>query len=168
MPHRVALKLTASLMVTAGLTASALALDMRPNVSLDLAKRMADACEVKAAQQGWNLSIAVVDAGANLLLFRRMRNAPLASIDIAMNKASTSARMPFPTRRLANIVYGEDGKGGRTPGLAHVEGLTAFPGGLPIKVDDTLVGAIGISGATGDQDEECAQAAIDAVADDLN
>lgn len=168
MLYRVALKLTASLLVTAGLTASALALDMRPNVSLDLAKRMAEACEVKATQEGWNLSIAVVDAGANLVLFHRMPNAPLASIDIAAKKASTSARMPFPTRRLANIVYGEDGKGGRTPGLAHIEGLTAFPGGLPIKANDTLVGAIGISGATGDQDEECAQAAIDAVADDLN
>ena len=168
MLHTAARVLTASLLLSVGLTTSVLALDMRPTVSLELAKRMADACEVKAKQEGWNLNIAVVDAGADLILFRRMPDAYLGSIDIALNKARSSARLPFPTRRLANIVYGEDGKGGRTPGLAHVDGLTAFSGGLPIKAGDNLVGAIGISGATGDQDEECAQVAIDAIAEDLN
>jgi glc operon protein GlcG len=164
---RAAYALSAWLLLSAGLTTSTLALDMRPTVSLELAKRMADACEAKATQEGWKLNIAVVDAGANLILFRRMPDAYLGSIDIALNKARSSARLPFPTRRLADIVYGQDGKGGRTPGLAHVDGLTAFPGGLPIKVGDALVGAIGISGATGDQDEECAQAAIEAIADEL-
>jgi len=159
---------TTALLLLVGLMTGAFALDMRPTVSLEMAKRMADACEAKAKQEGWNLNIAIVDAGADLVLFRRMPNAFLGSIDIAQGKARSSARMPFPTRQLANIVYGEDGKGGRTPGLAHVDGLMAFPGGLPIKSGGTLVGAIGISGATGDQDEECAQVALDAVAEDLN
>ncbi|MGI9334943.1 MAG: GlcG/HbpS family heme-binding protein [Gammaproteobacteria bacterium] len=53
------------------------------------------------------------------------------------------------------------------PGLAHVDDVMAFPGGLPIKAGDVLVGAIGVSGATGDQDEECAQAGLDAVAEML-
>ncbi|MFW2390813.1 MAG: GlcG/HbpS family heme-binding protein [Methyloceanibacter sp.] len=168
MLHQTARALAAFLLLCSSLATHALALDMRPSVSLELAKRMADACEAKAKQEGWNLNIAVVDAGADLVLFRRMPNAYLGSIDIALDKARSSARLPFPTRGLADIVYGKDGKGGRTPGLAHVEGLMAFPGGLPIKADETLVGAIGISGATGDQDEECAQVAIDAIAEDLN
>ena len=143
------------------------ALDTKPVLGLDIAKKMADACEAKGKQEGWNLNIAVVDDGADLILFRRMPNAFLGSIDIAINKATSSARLPFPTRGIANIVYGEDGKGGRVPGLAHVEDIMAFPGGLPIKAGDALVGAIGVSGATGDQDEECAQVALDAVADML-
>jgi uncharacterized protein GlcG (DUF336 family) len=168
MLQKTALAVVASLLLSAGLATVALALDMRPTVSLDLAKRMADACEAKAKQEGWNLNIAVVDAGADLILFRRMPDAFLGSIDIALDKARSSARLPFPTRGIANKVYGEDRKGGAVPGLAHVKGLMAFPGGLPIKVGDTLIGAIGISGATGDQDEECAQVAIDAIAGDLN
>ena len=168
MQRQTASALAASLMLYAGLATGALALDMRPNVSLEMAKRMADACEAKAKKEGWNLNIAVVDPGANLVLFRRMPDAYLGSIDIALDKARSSARLPFPTRGIADIVYGKDGKGGRTPGLAHVDGLMAFPGGLPIKSGDVLVGAIGISGATGDQDEACAQVAIDAIAGDLN
>ncbi|MGI9334623.1 MAG: GlcG/HbpS family heme-binding protein [Gammaproteobacteria bacterium] len=146
---------------------TAQALDSKPVLGLDIAKQMADACEAKAKQEGWNLNIAVVDDGANLMFFQRMPNAFLGSIDIAINKAKTSARLPFPTRGIANIVYGEDGKGGAVPGLAHVDDVMAFPGGLPIKAGDVLVGAIGISGATGDQDEECAQAGLDAVAEML-
>ena len=168
MLHKAARVLSASMLLSVGLTTSVLALEMRPTILLELAERMANACEAKAKQEGWNLSIAVVDAGADLVLFRRMPNAHLASIDIALDKARSSARLPLPTRNIAEIVYGQDGKGGRTPGLAHVEGLMAFPGGLPIKAGDTLVGAIGISGATGDQDEECAQVAIDTIAEDLN
>ena len=146
---------------------SAQALDTKPILSLELAKQMADACEAKAKAEGWNLNIAIVDAGADLILFRRMANAYLGSIDIALNKAKTSARLPFPTRAIANIVYGEDGKGGAVPGLVHVADVMAFPGGLPIKAGDVLIGAIGTSGATGDQDEICAQVGIDAVADML-
>ena len=158
----------AFLVLSGGLVAGAHAVDMRPTVSLEMAKRMADACEAKAKQEGWTLSIAVVDSGANLILYRRMAGAHLASIDISRDKARSAARMSIPTRRIANIVYGEDGKGGRAPGLAHVDGLTAFTGGLPIKKDDALIGAIGVSGATGDQDEDCAEAAIAAIAGDLN
>lgn len=135
---------------------------------LATAKTMADACEAKAGEEGWKMNIAVVDAGADLVLFRRMDDAYLGSVEIAQRKAESSARLPFPTRTLAEIAFGKDGEPGPVPGLALIEGLAAFPGGLPIKsADGTLLGAIGVSGATGDQDEQCAQAALDAVADQL-
>lgn len=141
------------------------ALETKPVLSLQIAKKIADASEAKAVKEGWNMDIAIVDDGANLLLFRRMPNAFLGSIDIAIDKAKTSARMTMPTRVIADITYGEDRKGGPVPGLAHMKGFTAFAGGLPIKVGNTVIGAIGVSGASADQDEACAQAGIDAVAE---
>ena len=135
---------------------------------LAIAQKMADACEAKATQEGWKMNIAVVDSGADLVLFRRMDGAFLGSIDIAQMKARTSAMFPFPSRGLGEIAFGKDGEPGRAPGLAFVPGLAAFPGGLPIKTaDGAHIGGIGVSGGTGDQDEECAQAALDAVADML-
>jgi glc operon protein GlcG len=137
-------------------------------VELAMAKQMADACEAKAAQEGWKMNIAVVDDGADLVLFRRMDGAFLGSVQIAQMKAETSAKFPMPSRALGEIAFGKDGEPGRAPGLAFVPGLAAFPGGLPVKTGEGAhLGAIGVSGGTGDQDEACAQAALDAVADQL-
>ncbi len=137
-------------------------------VELAIAKQMAEACEAKAGQEGWKMNIAVVDDGADLVLFRRMDGAFLGSVDIAQMKAETSARLPFPTRALGEIAFGKEGQPGTTPGIAMVPGIAAFPGGLPIKAaDGSLLGAIGVSGGTGDQDELCAQAGLDAVVDQL-
>ena len=137
-------------------------------VDLETAKKMAAACEAKAVQEGWKMNVAVVDAGADLVLFQRMDGAFLGSVTIAQMKAQSSAMFPFPTRGLGEIAFGKDGAPGGTPGLAFVPGLAAFPGGLPVKTaDGAHIGAIGVSGGTGDQDEACAQAALDAVADQL-
>jgi glc operon protein GlcG len=137
-------------------------------VDLATAEKMADACAAKATQEGWKMNIAVVDGGADLVLFERMDGAFLGSVDIAQMKAETSAKFPMPSRALGEIVFGKDGEPGRAPGLAFVPGLAAFPGGLPIKTaDGAHIGAIGVSGGTGDQDEQCAQAGLDAVADQL-
>ncbi len=135
-------------------------------LTLDLAKKIADGCEAHFAKQtDWRtLNIAIVDDGGNLKLFRRMDNSFLISIDIALLKAGTSSGLPFSSRLVGEIAYGKDGQPGRVPGLAEVPGLAAFPGGLPIITSDGQhIGGIGVSGATGDQDEECAQAGLDAV-----
>jgi uncharacterized protein GlcG (DUF336 family) len=88
--------------------------------------------------------------------------------DIARHKAETSARFAFPARAIEQRVYGKDLKGGTVPGLALVPGIIAFPGGLAVMTDDKVqIGGIGVSGGTGDQDESCAQAGIDAVKDAL-
>ncbi|MGH6897598.1 MAG: GlcG/HbpS family heme-binding protein [Geminicoccaceae bacterium] len=137
-------------------------------VDLETAKKMADACQAKAVAEGWKMNVAVVDAGADLVLFQRMDGAFLGSIEIAQMKAESSALFPFPTRGLGEIAFGKDGEPGRTPGFAFVPGLAAFPGGLPVKTKGGAhIGAIGVSGGTGDQDEACAQTALDAVADQL-
>ena len=148
---------------------AAYALDSKPVLNLALAKKMADACEAAQEAIGYRkINIAIVDAGADLVLFRRQDGAFLGSIDIAIDKAVSSARIPYPTRAIAEIAFGKDGNPGRVPGLALSPGLVAFAGGLPIKTKSgELLGAIGVSGATGDEDETCAQAALDAISDDL-
>ena len=148
---------------------AAFALETKTIIDLDLAKKMADACEAKKATTDWRpLNIAIVDSGADLILFRRQDGAFLGSVDIAINKAKSAAMIPYPTRAIGELAYGKDGNPGRLPGIATVDFLVPFPGGLPIRTQNgDLLGAIGVSGATGDQDEECAQAALDAIIDDL-
>ena len=144
------------------------AAEVRPLMTLDLAKKMADACEAAQASAGWpKVNIAVVDRGADLVLFRRQDDAFLGSVEISINKAKSAASIPFPTRTIAELVYGTDGKPGAIPGLAFAD-VVAFAGGLPINTaSGALVGAIGVSGATSDQDEDCAKAGIAAIADQL-
>ncbi len=151
------------------LPSTAEAAESRPLLSLEMARHMADACEEMRNATDWNpIIVAIVDRGADLVLFRRQDDALLGSVDIALGKARSAAKLSFSTRSLRDIVYGKDGKPGRAPGLIHFPDFVALPGGLPVlNAAGELVGGIGVSGATGDQDEMCAQAAIDAVADML-
>ncbi len=159
----------ALLLVVAILSASAAAaadaLPTKPTLSLDAAKRAADGCEAMAREKGWKINIAIVDDGAHLVLFRHMPGSALISRDIAIRKAESAIKIPLPTRALGERAYGTGGKPAAAPGIAAIGGLTLFPGGLPIKAGSTPVGGIGVSGATGDQDEECAQAGLDAITD---
>jgi uncharacterized protein GlcG (DUF336 family) len=158
--------MAATLVVGSSQVASAL--DKVPIISLDLAKKMAAGCEAKAKEMNWKMNISVVDGGANEIFFEKMDGAYIGSRDIAFHKAQTAARFPFPTRGFQELAFGKDLKGGMVPGIAYVPDLIAFPGGLPIMTADKVqIGAIGVSGATGDQDEACAQAGIDAAKDDL-
>lgn len=145
------------------------ALDQKPVLTLDMAKKMADACEAARAKEGWRpINIAIYDGGGNLMLFRHQDSAFLGSIQIAQMKGHTAAMFPFPTRRFGIIAFGEEGKRPAAPGIAFVPGVASFPGGLPIMTAaGQQIGAIGVSGATSDQDEQCAQAGIDAIADML-
>ncbi len=144
-----------------GLASTAIALEQRPVLSLDVAKKMAAACEAKAKQEGWKMNIAIVDTGGNLKFFLRQDDAFLKSIEIAQLKAGTSAGFPFSTKQIGEITT-------KVPGIAHVPGIVTFEGGLPIMTaDGKQLGAIGVSGATAEQDGVCAQAAIDAVKSEL-
>lgn len=146
----------------ASLAAPALALDQRPVLSLDVAKKMAAACEAKAKQEGWKMNIAIVDSGGNMKYFLRQDDAFLKSIEIAQLKAATSAGFPFSTKQVGEIAAT------RVPGIAYVPGIVTFEGGLPIMTaDGKQIGAIGVSGGSAEQDGMCAQAGLDAVKNDL-
>lgn len=149
----------AALLCAAG---AAYAIEQRPFLTLDVAKKMAAACEAKAKQEGWKMNVAIVDSGGNLKYFLRQDDAFLKSIEIAQMKAGTSAGFPFSTKQVGEIAAT------RVPGIAYVPGIATFEGGLPIMTaDGKHIGAIGVSGATAEQDGICAQAGLDAVKGDL-
>lgn len=143
----------------------AYSIEMKPKITLELAKKMVDACEHKKSSTDWRpLNIAIVDDGANLVLFRRQDGAFLGSIEIAINKAKSSVLIPYPTKIIEEIIYGTKDSPPRVPGLETVDFLVPFAGGLPIVTEGgELIGGIGVSGATSSQDEECALAAINSV-----
>jgi uncharacterized protein GlcG (DUF336 family) len=147
---------------------AAMATETKPALSLDIAKKMIAACEAKAKQEGWKMNVAVVDDGANLVAFERMDGAFLGSIQVAQHKAVTSANFPFSTRAFGDLAFGKEGKPGVVPGIANFPGIVTFAGGLPIMTANKVqIGGIGVSGGTSDQDEQCAQAGIDAVKGEL-
>jgi uncharacterized protein GlcG (DUF336 family) len=96
------------------------------------------------------VSVAVVDTHGALLYFERMENTQYASNDIAIGKARAAATYQRPTRAFADVIN----KGG--PATATLPGIFASPGGVPLMVDGKVIGAVGVSGVTGDQDEQCA------------
>ncbi len=145
------------------LTLPVYALTTKPVMTLVIAQRMAQACDAKAQSEGWRpLNIAIFDGGGNLKYFQRQDDAYLGNIEIAQLKGRSSVLLPYPTRAI-----GEDNAYGdpkRPHGIELVPGIVVFPGGLPVKTQSgQLIGGIGVSGATSDQDEQCAQAGIDAV-----
>ena len=131
-------------------------------ITLADARRIIDAAEKKAQDIGQPMNIAVVDAGGNLLAFERMDGAWLGSIDIAINKAWTSRAFDIDTKTLATLTQpGEDFYG------LHVSNdgkVMIFAGGVPLKRNGEVIGAIGVSGGSGKQDQAVAEAGAKALA----
>ena len=111
---------------------------------------------LKASELGVPACIAVVDAGAHLVSFQRMDGAFLGAIDVAQRKARTSALFPLGSGDFGELIADQ-----RLTGMEQSNGgLAAFHGGLPISKEDSLVGAIGVSGGTAEQDLEIARFAL--------
>jgi len=126
-------------------------------VSLEAAKTMVAAAEAEAKKHNWNMAIAIVDSHGTLLLFHRMDDVQIGSVDIAIEKARSAARFRRPTQVFADAL-----KGGNQ-GLLSLQGAVAVAGGVPITVDGKVIGAVGCSGMASDQDATVAQAGVDAL-----
>lgn len=129
-------------------------------VSLEAARKVIRAGQEKAKSIGVPMNIAVVDAGTNLVAFERMEGAWIGSIDIAINKAFTSRAFDIETKTL-----GENSQsGGQFFGIhASNHGrVMVFAGGVPLKHKGQVVGAVGVSGGLGQQDQAVAEAAAKA------
>ena len=126
------------------------------DISLEQAKAVVKAALAKAEAIGTKMDIAVVDAGANLKAFARMDGAWIGSIDISMKKARTARCFDMPTGEIGKLSQ----PGGPLFNIEHSnDGLITFPGGVPIKTSDgTVIGAIGVSGSTVEDDHAVAEA----------
>src|ERR1700742_3661801 len=125
-------------------------------ITLEDAKRIIAAAEKKASEIGQPMNIAVVDAGGNLVSHARMDKAWIGSVDISINKAWTSRAFDIATKDLAQ----HSQSGGQFFGIyASNHGrVMIFAGGIPLKRGGEVVGAIGVSGGSGDQDPPVAEA----------
>ena len=133
---------------------------MPSQVSLLAAMSAIDAAQRQATKIGVPMNIAVVDEGANLVAFARMDGAWLGSISIAINKAYTARAFDMTTQELAKICQPGQPAFGLESSTDHK--TVIFPGGIPLKVDGQIVGAIGASGGMPDQDHQVASAGADA------
>jgi len=132
------------------------ALDTRKQVTLEAAQSVIDAARQRARAIDVPMNIAIVDEGGNLVAFARMDGAWLGSIDIAQGKAYTARAFDMGTDELAPMCQ----PGQPLFGIhASNQGrLIIFPGGVPLKSDGAVVGAIGASGGNPDEDQQVAQA----------
>jgi uncharacterized protein GlcG (DUF336 family) len=129
-------------------------------ITLNDAKRIIAAGEIKAAEIGQPMNIAVADEGGNLLAHVRMDGAWIGSIDIAIKKAFTSKAFDIATKDLAQ----HSQSGNQFFGIHASNGgrIMIFAGGIPIKRDGRVVGAVGVSGGSGEQDHAVAEAGASA------
>ena len=142
---------------------AASAQDMKPFLTLKTAKAMAEAADKKASDLGIKVHIAIVDDGGNLKYFLRQDGAPLVAEKISQMKAFTAVAMEKSTADVGEVSKAE------TPGIELVPNLIKFGGGIPIKnAKGQILGGIGVSGASKEDDATCAQAGLDAVKAMLN
>jgi uncharacterized protein GlcG (DUF336 family) len=127
-----------------------------PGITLEQAKKAVDAAEAEARKNGWTMAIAVVSNGGWLVHFSKMDNTQFASIEIAQHKARASAIFRRPTKVFEDRLAG----GGAGLAVLTLDGAIAVEGGVPLMVGGKVIGAIGCSGGTAQQDGQACAAGV--------
>lgn len=130
------------------------------SLTLDTALLIAKAAICKGNQLGIKMNAVVVDTAGNRLVSLREPGAPMPAMDFAEKKAYTAANFKLPTEKWAEVLEGRDIVAN---GLAQHEKVALFGGGLPVVIDGTVVGAIGVSGGRVPDDITCAEAGLHAL-----
>ena len=130
-----------------------------PPIVVETAKKAAAVALAEAKKIGWFMAIAVVDPSGTLVYYEKMDNTKTGSAHVAIDKAKTAAMFKRPSKVFQDAVAG-GGPGLRVLGL---QGATPIEGGVPIIINGQIVGAIGVSGGSSEQDGVCAQAGANAV-----
>jgi len=124
---------------------------------LEVARQVAAAAGKHARENKWNVCIAIVDDGGNLIYFERMDGTQTGSVVVSQRKAQTAIAFKRPSKTF------EEGVTGGRNALLGLPGAVPLEGGLPLSVDGEMIGAIGVSGVTAQQDGMIAQAGVDAL-----
>jgi uncharacterized protein GlcG (DUF336 family) len=124
------------------------------SVTGELAKVAACAAIEEARRHGWTMAVAIVDTAGQLVYFEKMDDTQLGSVVVCQEKASSAARFKRPTRAFQDMLKaGNDGLR-----VLRISGAVPVAGGVPLIVKGRIVGAVGVSGGTSDEDEQCAYA----------
>jgi len=129
------------------------------SISADAAKKVAAAAIAEARKNNWAMAVAVVDTGGYLVYFERMPDTQLGSVEVSMDKAKSAALFRRPTKAFQDTVAA----GGEGLRILRLTGAIPVEGGIPLIVDGKLIGAIGASGGSSDQDGRTAQAGVAAM-----
>jgi glc operon protein GlcG len=129
------------------------------NITLEQARKAAAAADAEARKNGWPVAIAVVDNAGQLVYFERAENTQTASIQVAIDKAVSSAMYRRPSKAFQDAVAG----GGAGLRSLNLRNASAVDGGYPVVVGGKIIGGLGISGVTADQDGQIARAGVDAM-----
>lgn len=127
-------------------------LTTKKSLNLAAAKRIAAAAEAEAVKNKWNVVIAILDEGGHLLYLQRADGTQVGSVDVAIAKAQSAVKFKRPTKAL------EDALAGGRQAILALPGAVPVEGGLPLMVGADLIGAIGVSGVTSQQDGQIAAA----------
>lgn len=128
-------------------------------ITLAQARKVVAAAEAEATKNKWNVVIAVVDTGGNLVLLERMDDTQIFSIEIAQKKARTANGMRRPSKVFDDMIAG----GGAGVRILGIDQLAPIEGGIPLIIEGKIVGAIGVSGVTSQQDGQIAAAGVAAL-----
>ena len=131
-------------------------------LTLDDVKKIAAAAEAEAKKNNWNVVIAILDSGGNLVMLQRLDHALLGSLEVAKEKAYGAVAFMRPTKVFQDLIA----QGGANLRLLNLSGnapAAVLEGGVPIVVGGKIIGAIGVSGVTSQQDAQIAQAGADAL-----
>src|SRR5436305_14975003 len=129
------------------------------SVSVADAKKIAALSVAEANRNGWKMAVAIVDTAGDLVYFEKMDGTQVASVNIAQDKARSSVRFKRPTKAMQDVLA----QGGAGVRFLALQGAVPVEGGLPIVMNGQIVGAIGASGGTSEQDGQSAKAGADSV-----
>ena len=130
-----------------------------PAITLEQAKKITAGAEAEAKKNNWPVVIAIVDSGGNLVMLTRLDNTQWGSNEVAREKAHSAVAFRRPTKVFQDLIA----QGGANLRLLNLSGASMLEGGIPIVVDGKIVGGVGVSGVTSQQDAQIGQAGIDAL-----
>jgi len=128
-------------------------------MSLDAAKKAMTAAEAEATTNKWPVAIAILDTTGSLVMLQKLDNTQTGSVEIAIGKARTALDFRRPSKAFQDVIAG----GGAGLRLLSAHNVLALEGGVPVIVDGKVVGAVGVSGVTSEQDAQVAMAGAAAV-----
>jgi uncharacterized protein GlcG (DUF336 family) len=128
-------------------------------ITLELAKKIVAAAEAEAVRNNWEVAIAILDSGGNMVLLQKLDNTQLVSIKVSEAKARTALGFRLPTKMLEDAIA----TGGAGTRLLALDNIAPFEGGYPIIEDGKIIGAIGVAGVFSAQDAQIAKAGLAAL-----